>query len=103
MMTITRQDVFKTLMIIWFVATTGYVLVDLYLGYKVRGMQQAYKTGYAASVDDLVKQAEGSQCQPFEVQKDGKKTKLLNAQCVQQQTQQSSQTETQAQTAKPSK
>ena len=83
-MTITRQDVVKTVLIVWFVATTGYVAFDLYAGYKIRGMQQAYKDGYATSVDDLIKKAESSQCQPFEVQKDGKKTQLVNGQCLQQ-------------------
>jgi hypothetical protein len=98
MMTITRQDVMKTVLIVWFVATTGYVAFDLYAGYKIRGMQQAYKDGYATSVDDLIKKTEGSQCQPFEVQKDGKKTQLINAQCLQQQGQQSGQSSSQSPT-----
>lgn len=94
-MTINKQDVMKTVMIIWFVGATLYVAYDLYAGYKIRGMQQAYQTGYAASVDDLIKKAEDSQCQPFEVQKDGKKIQLVNGQCLQQQGQQSGQTTTQ--------
>jgi hypothetical protein len=84
MLTINKQDVFKTVVIIWFVATTGYVVFDLYTGYKIQGMQQAYQTGYTTAVDDLMKKSEESQCQPFEAQKDDKKIQLVNARCLQQ-------------------
>jgi hypothetical protein len=106
MMTINKQDVMKTVLIIWFVGATIYVAYDLYAGYKIRGMQQAYQTGYATSVDDLIKKAEGSQCQPFEVQKDGKKIQLVNGQCLQQQGNQQSQPsapQAQPQSGKPVK
>lgn len=84
MLTITKQDFLKTLVIIWFVATTGYVVYDTYVGYKIRGMQMAYNTGYGTSVDDLMKKSAESNCQPFEVQKDGKKLQLVDYSCVKQ-------------------
>ena len=87
MMTINKQDILKTLVIIWFVAATGYVVYDQYAGYKIRGMQQAYQTGYAKSVEDLIAQTEKSGCQPFEVKKDDKKISLVDGQCLQQQSQ----------------
>jgi hypothetical protein len=87
MLTISRQDVLKTLVIIWFVGTTGYVIYDTYIGYKVRGMQTAYNAGYGKSVDDLIKKSTDSKCQPFEVQKDGTKLQLIDVACLQQQNQ----------------
>lgn len=84
MLTINKQDILKTVMIIWFVATTGYVIFDLYNGYKIQGIQKAYQTGYAKSVDDLIAQTEKSGCQAFEVKKDDKKISLVSGQCLQQ-------------------
>lgn len=84
MLTITKQDILKILTIMWFVAATGYVAYDQYLGYKVRGMQAAYQQGYADSVAQLIGEAEKNQCQPFEVKKDDKKIQLVNGQCLQQ-------------------
>lgn len=82
MLTINKQDVFKTIIIIWFVATTGYVIYDVYAGYKIRGMQAAYNTGYTDSVAQLIDQTEKSGCTPFEVTKDAKKIQLVNGQCL---------------------
>jgi hypothetical protein len=87
MLTISRQDVFKTLIIIWFIGTTGYFIYDIYINYRVRGMQMAYNDGYGASVNDLIKKATSNKCQPFEVQKDGTKLQLIDISCLQQQNQ----------------
>ncbi|MFZ2226086.1 MAG: hypothetical protein WA064_01045 [Candidatus Moraniibacteriota bacterium] len=85
MMTISRQDVAKTVIIIWFIATTGYVIYDIYAGYKIRGMQAAYQTGYQTSVDDLLKKVSDSSCQPIEIQRNDKKTQLIDFNCIQKQ------------------
>ena len=85
MMTISKQDVFKTLIIIWFAATTIYVGWDLWSSYAQKGIQQAYKTGYATSVNDLFKKIDESKCQPIEVRKDeNTKIQVIDAQCQQQ-------------------
>ena len=88
MLTINKQDVFKTILIIWFVATTGYVIYDIYAGYKIRGMQAAYNQGYTDSVNQLIDQTQKSQCQPFEVHSGDTKVQILDAKCVQQPSQQ---------------
>ena len=85
MMTLSRQDVMKTVIIIWFIATTGYVIYDIYAGYKIRGMQTAYQTGYQTSVDDLLRKVSDSNCQPIEVQRNDKKTQLIDFGCIQKQ------------------
>ena len=82
MMTISKQDIIKTLVIIWFVATTGYVIYDIYEGYKIRGIKAAYEAGYAESIDQLIKESEKG-CQPIDVNKADKKIQLVNAQCMQ--------------------
>ncbi len=85
MMTISRQDFFKTVMIIWFVGATGYVVYDTYVGYKVRGMQAAYNAGYSTSVNDLISKISSSNCQPIEIKKDNTDIKLIDYSCLQKQ------------------
>lgn len=84
MIIINKQDTVKTFLIIWFLAATGYVIYDQYIGWKVRGMQQAYESGYVKSVEDLFIQAEKNGCNPFEVKKDDKSIQLVNGYCLKQ-------------------
>jgi hypothetical protein len=83
MISINKQDILKTVVIIWFVATTGYVVYDQYASYKVLGIQAAYQQGYADSVSQLIAESQKSQCQPFEVRKDDTKISLVNGACLQ--------------------
>lgn len=94
MLTISKQDVFKTIMIIWFVSTTGYVIYDIYAGYKIRGMQAAYQTGYQTSVSDLMKKISDNKCQPVEIQLNNTKTQLIDLSCMKQPEQQTQLTPT---------
>jgi hypothetical protein len=87
MMTISKQDVFKTVMIVWFIGATGYVIYDTYIGYKVRGMQAAYNAGYSTSVNDLIGKVSSSNCQPIEIKKDNVDIKLIDYSCSQKQAQ----------------
>jgi hypothetical protein len=100
MLSINKQDVLKTILIIWFFATTVYVAYDLYAGYKIRGMQAAYQQGYATSIDDLIKKTKASNCQSFEVKKDDQQIQIVDAQC-QQQAQAQAQAPAQAQAQVP--
>jgi hypothetical protein len=88
-MMISRNDIVKTLMIVWFVATTGYVIADLYIGYRVRGIQAAYQNGYASSVSDFVKKLQDNKCQPVEIKKnENEKIQVIDVQCLKQQQEQ---------------
>jgi len=86
-MIIAKQDIFKTILIIWFVATTGYFIFDQYNNYKIKGIQQAYQTGYGAAVDDVIKKAKDSNCNSFDVTKGDDKVSVINAECMMQQIQ----------------
>jgi hypothetical protein len=84
MLTINKQDIFKTIIIIWFIATTSYVAYDQYSDYKIKGIQAAYQSGYGAAIDDLINKSKESQCQSFEVAKDSDKVSLVNTDCLKQ-------------------
>jgi hypothetical protein len=82
MMQINKQDVFKTVLIFWFIAATGYFVYDQYDAYKLKGLQRAQQVGYVQAVDDLIKKTEESGCQPFDVAKEDKKVSIVSAQCL---------------------
>lgn len=86
---ISRNDIVKTLLIIWFVASTGYVIVDLYVGYRIRGIQAAYQNGYVSSVSDFLKKLQDNKCQPVDVKKnDNEKIQVIDVECLKQQQEQ---------------
>lgn len=88
-MSISKQDIIKTLIVIWFVATTGYVAVDMYMGYKIRGMQAAYKNGYASSVADFMNKLQDNKCQPVDIKKnENEKIQVIEMECLKQQQEQ---------------
>lgn len=91
MLTINKQDILKTAVIIWFIATTSYVAYDQYSDYKIKGIQAAYQSGYSTAIDDLIKKSKESQCQSFEVTKNSDKVSLVNTGCLQQAQQSDSQ------------
>jgi hypothetical protein len=84
MISINRHDIFKTILIIWFIGATGYVVFDQWSSYKVRGIQAAYQQGYTDSVTALIDQTQKSGCTPFDVQKGDTKIQLVSGQCLQQ-------------------
>ena len=79
-----KQDIIKTIIIIWFIAATGYVLADQYNGYKIRGIQAAYQQGFSESIDQIMQQMQKSGCAPFEIQNGEAKAKIVDAQCLPQ-------------------
>lgn len=92
MVSINRQDVFKTIIIIWFLAATGYVIYDQYMGFKIRGMQASYQQGYGDAINQVIDQTKKDGCQPFEVHSGDTKVQVVNSQCLQQAVQSQQQT-----------
>lgn len=84
MLSINKQDIFKTVVIIWFIAATGYFIYDQYVDYRVYAVQASYQSGYTDAVNQLFSEAEKNQCQPFEVRNGDKKISLVNGECLQQ-------------------
>lgn len=84
MITFAKQEIIKTVIIVWMIGTTGYFFFDMWKSYAIEGIRGAYDAGYAKSVDDLIAKTEGSGCQIFEVKKDGKNIQLVNGECLQQ-------------------
>lgn len=83
MSAINKQDVLRTVLTIWLIAATGYIVYDQYVGYKVRGIQQAFQDGYVKSVDDLIQKTKNSKCQPFEVKMNDESITLIDFSCTQ--------------------
>ena len=84
MLQIMKQDILKTILIVWLFAATGYILFDLYNGYKIKGIQAAYQQGFSESIDQIIQQMQKSGCAPFEIQNGEAKAKIVDAQCLPQ-------------------
>jgi len=78
-----KQLIFKTLLIIWLVIATGYILFDLYRRYQVSLISQAYNAGLTDTINNVIKQAEESKCQPFDAYSGEKKVSLIDVKCLQ--------------------
>ena len=76
----------KSLLIIWLVLATGYILFDIYSRYQATIMQKVYATGVTDTVNSLIKQTEQSNCQPFSVYNASTTVSLLDVKCLQQPT-----------------
>ncbi len=85
MIAINKQDILKTTLIIWFIATTGYVAYDQYLGYKVRGMQAAYEQGITDATKKLFEKSQDGQCkEAVTITLGENKLELIDVKCLQQ-------------------
>jgi hypothetical protein len=77
-----RNEIFKTIVIIWIVAATGYVVFDLWSDYKVKGIQAAYQTGKNETIQQLIDEVKKNGCQPLGITKDQQTLQVINADCL---------------------
>lgn len=80
----TKTEIVRTVLIVWFLAATSYVAYDIWNEYKVKGIQASYRSGVENTVNELIKQVEGSNCQAVDVFIGEKKLQVVNAACIQQ-------------------
>jgi len=77
-----KNDIPKTIVIIWLFAATGYVVFNEWSGYKEKGIQAAYQQGVADTVSKLIDQAQKNPCQPIDVNLQDKKIQIVDAKCL---------------------
>lgn len=83
-----KQDIVKTITIIWILASAVYIGYDTWNDYKIRGIQQAYQAGIDDSTRQIFEKNKASQCkQPIEISFQGDKLDLIDVMCLQQQSQ----------------
>lgn len=79
-----KKDIIKTILIVWVIATTGYVAMDVWNDYKIKGIQAAYQQGQKETIAQVINQAKNGQCQPFDVSDGEGKTQIVDASCLSQ-------------------
>lgn len=79
-----KKDIIKTILIVWIIATTGYVAMDVWNDYKIKGIQAAYQQGQKETIAQVISQAKNGQCQPFDVSDGENKTQIMDASCLSQ-------------------
>ena len=79
-----KKDIIKTILIVWIIAATGYVAMDVWNDYKIKGIQAAYQQGQKETIAQVINQAKNGQCQPFDVSDGENKIQILDASCLAQ-------------------
>ncbi|KKR17954.1 MAG: hypothetical protein UT48_C0045G0003 [Parcubacteria group bacterium GW2011_GWE2_39_37] len=78
-----KQIILKSFLIFWLVIATGYIIFDLYSRYQVSLLRQAYNAGLTDTINNVIRQAEESKCQPFDAYSGEKKVSLIDVKCLQ--------------------
>lgn len=79
-----KKDIIKTILIVWIIATTGYVAMDVWNDYKIKGIQAAYQQGQKETIAQVINQMKNGQCQPFDISDGEGKTQIVDASCLPQ-------------------
>jgi len=77
------KKVLKIVLIIWAVVASGYVIFSMWNDFKINFQQKVYQAGVSDTVNSLIKQANDSKCEPFEVYNGDNKTQLISVSCLQ--------------------
>lgn len=74
----------KTLVISLYIGfSLIYILANLWINFKNNVMQWSYLNGKQALLQEIIKEADATKCQPFTVFLKEQKVELVNTQCLQ--------------------
>jgi len=79
-----KNEILKTIVIIWLFAATSYVVFNEWTSYKTKGVQQAYQQGMTDTIGKLIDQTQKNPCQPVDVNLQDKKIQVVDAKCLNQ-------------------
>jgi hypothetical protein len=81
-MHITQNQMIKLAVALYVVLSFAYILLTGWNNFKTNYAQRAYAEGQAATVNQVIQQAESSNCQPFAVYNEEKQIQLINVTCL---------------------
>lgn len=82
-MQLTKQHIWRTVCIVYIVLSLLFIGYTVWTNFKLRYAQQSYEAGQRATIEQLITQAQGTDCQPFSVYTDTQEVKLINVDCLQ--------------------
>jgi hypothetical protein len=62
-----KQDILKTVLIVWLMASTAYVVYDIYDNFRIKSAQAAYQQGYVDSAREVIEKVSEANCVPIEI------------------------------------
>lgn len=68
--------------IVWLLATTSYVIYDIWNDYKINGVEKAYEAGMAEMATKTIEATENSSCEAIPIYAGEKKTTIVSARCI---------------------
>ena len=71
------------LLVLWVAFSFIYISWNMYEGFKINIIQNAYIAGQNDTVTKLLEQASNKECKPFNVYAGDKKADLINVSCLQ--------------------
>ena len=82
-MEITKKNIGQIVLGVYIVGSLGYIGYSQWTNFKAQYADQAFQSGQADAVAQLINQAENPGCQPFTVYNQQKKVELVNVTCLQ--------------------
>lgn len=82
-MTLDKINWKASLLTLWVVFSFLYITWNIYEGFKLNVMQNAYIAGQNDTVAKLLEHASNKECKPFNVYAGDKKADLINVSCLQ--------------------
>ncbi len=80
----TKQDIIKSGILIWIVASVVYIGWDTWRDYQIRGVQRAYQTGANDSIKQLLDKSKAAQCkEAVPVTLGEEKMEFIDIACIQ--------------------
>ena len=81
----TKQDVIKSVVLLWIVASVAYIGYDTWRDYQIRGIQQAYQSGATDTIKQLLDKSQATQCkETVPVSLGDTKVEFVDVKCLQQ-------------------
>lgn len=78
-----KQEIFRTIVIIWLVGSVVYIASDIWNDYKIKGINQAYQNGAEALTKQIFNQSEANGCgKTVELKLGEEKMELIDAKCL---------------------
>ncbi|EKE16461.1 MAG: hypothetical protein ACD_11C00013G0005 [uncultured bacterium] len=77
-----KKNIVIAATVAWIVATTGYVIYDIWSEYKIKGIQKAYNQGVEDMTTRVINEVGKRGCEAVEIYVGEKKIQIANAQCL---------------------
>lgn len=77
-----KKIIWTVVLAIYIFASAIFIVYVLYQNFKINYIENSYKSGQNATIEQIITQAEDKSCSPFYVYNTSKKVQLVNTACL---------------------